>query len=100
MLISEANVPRRGIDRHQVLEREPLDRLANRRATDPQLAAEHVLVDRRAGGDPQGHEAVAQLGVGAVCEQPRGACAPGASPARLTTPHRAGAHQLIHRDEG
>ena len=56
-------------DRDQVLEREALDRLADRRAPDLELAAERVLVDRRAGGDPQGDDPVAELGISAIGEQ-------------------------------
>ena len=51
MLISEANVPRRGIHRDEVLERQALDRLADRSAAHLELAPERVLVDRRAGRD-------------------------------------------------
>ena len=55
--------------RDEVLEREPLDRLAHRRAAHVELAAERVLVDRRAGGDAQRDDAVPQRRVGAVGEQ-------------------------------
>ena len=50
MLISDANVPAPREDRDQVLERQALDRLADRGASDPELAAELFLVDRLAPG--------------------------------------------------
>ncbi len=69
MLISDANVPRRGNDVDEVLEREPLDRLADWRAPHLQLVPEPVLVDRRAGRDLQRHDPVAQLDVRAIGQQ-------------------------------
>ena len=55
--------------RDEVLEREPLDRLAHRRAAHLELAAEQVLVDRRARRDPQRDDPVAQLDVRAIGQQ-------------------------------
>ena len=55
--------------RDQVLQRQPLDRLAHRRAPDAQLAPEHVLVDRRPGRDPQRHDPVAQIVVRPIGQQ-------------------------------
>ena len=76
MLISEAKVPRRGIDRDEVLERQALDRLADRSAAHLELAPERVLVDRRARRDGQRDDAVAQLGVGAIGQQLAGTGTP------------------------
>jgi hypothetical protein len=53
----------------EVLQGEALDRLAHRRAADAELAAEPVLVDRRPGGDRQGDDPVAQVGIRAIREQ-------------------------------
>src|SRR6185312_489654 len=61
--------PAAGEDRHQVLERQALDRLSDRGAAHVELAPERVLVDGRAGGDPERHDAVAQCRVGPIGEQ-------------------------------
>ena len=69
MSMLDANVPRRGIDDDQALQREPAHRLAHGRAADAQLARERVLVDGRAGRDRERDQPVAQGGVGPVREQ-------------------------------
>ena len=69
MLISDGEGAAAREDRDQVLEREALDRLADRRAAHLELAAEPVLVDRLPRLDLQRDQPVAQLLVGAVGEQ-------------------------------
>src|SRR3712207_8715361 len=53
----------------EVLERQPLDRLAQRCATDPDLAHQLVLDERGAGMKAQGHDPVAKLEVRALRDQ-------------------------------
>jgi hypothetical protein len=57
------------IDGDEVLEREALDRLAQRRPPDREVAPDRLLVDRRARRDRERDDLVAQLHVGAVGEQ-------------------------------
>jgi len=63
-----------GSNLDQVLEREALDRLAQRRSTDLELLHQPVLDQRGAGRQAQRHDPVAQLGVRPIGDQPgRGA---------------------------
>ena len=63
--------PRPDLD--QALERQALDRLAQRRAPDLELAHELVLDQRRSRRQAQGDDPVAELEVGAIGDQPASA---------------------------
>ena len=61
-----------GTDLHQVLQRQPLDRLAQRGAPDPELGHQLILDEGRARRQFQGHDLVANLEVGPIGDQPPG----------------------------
>ena len=69
--VHERAAPR--LHRDEVLQREALDRLAQRRAPDLELAHQRVLAQHRPRRQPQRDDPVAQLVVGALGEQPASA---------------------------
>ena len=60
------------LDIHEVLEREALDRLAQRGPADAHLAHQRVLAQDRPGRQVERHDPIAQFEVRALGDQPRG----------------------------
>ena len=66
MSMPVAKVPRRGYDDHEPVDLEPLQRLADRRATHAERPRQLVVVDRLAGLDVQHDQLVPDGEVGPV----------------------------------